>query len=358
MEWIIIALLAAILGLVGYLLLRKPAVAAQDTNSFILIQQQMQELSRAMEQKLGEGTSRMFEGMRAQSADSQRLMSHITEQVSKQLIEVVRGVSETKESTKQVFVIAEQLQNLERVLKNQKQRGNLGEASLELILSNVLPPGQYQKQYAFADGEIVDMVVKTRDGMVPIDSKFPLENYLRFLDETDDQRREQYRKEFKNDVKKKIDQTSKYIRPGEGTMPFAFMYIPAEGIYYDLLNDTSVGISANDLIEYAYKQKNVLIASPTTFLAYLQTVLFGNQRAKIQETATDIIRNVSELGKHLKAYEDHHNALGKSLNTAVGHFDKAGKAYRLIDKDVVRITEESIGLELEPVDKPRLALDE
>src|SRR6185436_4738799 len=126
-------------------------------------------------------------------------------------------------------------------------------------------------------------------------------------DATDEAAIEQYRNAFKSDVKKRIDETSKYIRPEEGTMPFAFMFIPAEGIYYDLLNsDVGSGVNSRDLIEYAYKQKRVVIVSPTTFLAYLQTVLFGNQRQKIQEAAKDIIKNVTELGKHLKSYEDSH----------------------------------------------------
>ncbi len=361
---IIIVLLIAVLGALMLVLMRKPEVR-DDSQSLSLLQGQLESLRAAVDKKLGEGTDRMFHGMQIQSDQSQKTISNIQQQldqitnrVTQQLTEVVRGVTETKESTKQVFTIAEQLKSLESVLKNQKQRGNLGEASLSLILENVLPPGQYQAQYGFKDGEIVDMVVKTRDGLVPIDSKFPLENYLRFLDETDDVRREQYRKEFKNDVKRKIDQTSKYIRPEEGTMPFAFMFIPAEGIYYDLLNDTSVGVSANDLIEYAYKQKNVLITSPTTFLAYLQTVLFGNQRAKIQEAAKDIIKNVAELAKHMKAYEDSHNAMGKSLSTVVNHYEKSNKAFKAIDKDVVRITDESMGLKLESADKPMIGSDE
>lgn len=361
MEIVIIVLMLAVLAALVVLIVRKPG-GKEDSQSLVLLQSQLETLRSTMEKNLGEGSDRMLKGMQMQSDQSQKTISNIQQQldqitnrVTQQLTEVVRGVSETKESTKQVFTIAEQLKSLESVLKNQKQRGNLGEASLNLILANVLPPGQYQAQYAFKDGEIVDMVVKTRDGLVPIDSKFPLENYLRFLDETDDVRREQYRKEFKNDVKKKIDQTAKYIRPGEGTMPFAFMFIPAEGIYYDLLNDTSVGISANDLIEYAYKQKNVLITSPTTFLAYLQTVLFGNQRAKIQEAATDIVKHVHELAKHLKAYEDGHNAMGKSLSQAVGNFEKTNKAFKAIDKDVVRITDHSMGLELQQADRPLLA---
>lgn len=344
-------LLASNLALFFIILKRKEEPKGDDQSMGLMLNQ-LNALSQTLDIKLGEGNRSMSDFLHRHTAQTQNLMSEITKQVSGQLMEVVKGVTETKESTKQVFAIAEQLKNLERVLKNQKQRGNLGEASLELILSNVLP-GQYESQYMFKDGEKVDFVVKTKDGLLPVDAKFPLENYIRFADETDDDRKESYRKEFKNDVKKRIDETSKYIRPGEGTMPFAFMFIPAEGIYYDILsNDVGVGINSRDLMEYAYQQKNVIIASPTTFLAYLQTVLFGNQRAKIQETAQDIIKNVSELGKHLNAYQDAHNSLGKSLSAAVGHYEKAGKAFKQIDKDVLRITGEAVGVETLTLDRP------
>ncbi|HUO50551.1 MAG TPA: DNA recombination protein RmuC [Candidatus Paceibacterota bacterium] len=356
MEWLVIALLIAILALMAALFLRKPE-RRDDAQSLILLQNQLQDLSRAVDQRLGEGMRMQVDQSQKAIGNIQQQMDAITNRVSQQLMEVIRGVTETKESTKQVFTIAEQLQNLEKVLKNQKQRGNLGEASLELILSNVLP-GQYEPQYLFKDGEKVDFAVKTRDGLVPVDAKFPLENYVRLVDESDEARKEIYRKEFKSDVKKRIDETAKYIRPEEGTMPFAIMFIPAESIYYDLLNsDVGVGVNSRDLIEYAYQQKNVIIASPTTFLAYLQTILFGNQRAKIQETAQDIIKNVSELGKHLAAYQDSHNSLGKSLSAAVGHYEKAGKAFKAINKDVVRITEEKNEISLEQVEKPMLLED-
>lgn len=333
--------------------LKTPAAQAGDQAMKLLLEQ-MNELGRTVDFKLREGNQTMNDFMNTQATQSHRLMTTITKQISDQLLEVVKGVTETKESTKQVFTIAEQLQNLEKVLKNQKQRGNLGEASLELILSNVLP-NQYESQYMFKDGEKVDFIIRTRDGLLPVDAKFPLENYMRFCDEVDDQRKELYRKEFKNDVKKRIDETSKYIRPEEGTMPFAFMFIPAEGIYYDLLNNNvGVGVNSRDLIDYAYQQKNVIIASPTTFLAYLQTILFGNKRAKIQEAAQDIMKNVSELSKHLNAYQDAHNSMGKSLSAAVGHYESAGKAFRLIDKDIVKITGESAQLELDTVERPSL----
>lgn len=355
MEWLIIVLLAAVLGFQLFLFIRGQKNTNQgDTQSMLLLQNQLSELTRSMDSKLGESTKTMAEFMSNQSEHGQRLLTNITRQVQDQLLEVVKGVTETKESTKQVLTVAEQLHNLERVLKNQKQRGNLGEASLELILSNVLP-GQYEPQYLFRDGEKVDFAVKTPEGIVPIDAKFPLENYVRLVDELDEIRKEQYRKDFKNDVKKRIDETAKYIRPEEGTLPFAFMFIPAEGIYYDLLNnDVGVGVNSRDLIDYAYSQKNVIITSPTTFLAYLKTILFGNQRMKIQEAAKDIMKNVANLSKDLAAYQDAHNSLGKSLSAAVGHFEKTGKAFRAIDKDVVKITGDSMDLALEQVERPLL----
>lgn len=317
MIWILIAILAVNIWLVWKL--TRPVVKEDKTEGLLLLQNQMQKLSS---------------------------------NVSDNIKEIIREVTRVGESSKQVFTIAEQLRNLEKVLKNQKQRGNLGEASLELILSNVLP-GQYESQYMFKDGEKVDFVVKTPSGLVPVDAKFPLENYMRLVDETDDARKELYRREFRNDVKKRIDETAKYIRPSEDTLPYAFMFIPAEGIYYDLLNnDVGVGINSSDLMNYAYQQRNVIIASPTTFLAYLQTILFGNKQAKIQEQTKDIIKNIGELQRHLASYEDYHNKLGKSLGAAFNHYDSSSKAFKRIDKDIVKITGKTMDIEPLTLDKP------
>ena len=351
MTWILI-ILALMLILNLWLVFKLTGRREDKSEGLNLLLSQFNNLSHTLDYKLGEGNKTMHEFMSSQSSQSQKLMSTITKQISDQLIEVVKGVSETKESTKQVFTIAEQLRSLEKVLKNQKQRGNLGEASLELILSNVLP-GQYETQYMFKDGEKVDFAVKTRDGILPVDAKFPLENYMRVLEELDEERKEAYQKEFKNDVKKRIDETAKYIRPEEGTMPFAFMFIPAEGIYYDLLNnDVGLGVNSRDLIEYAYQEKNVIIASPTTFLAYLQTILFGNKRAKIQEEAKDIIKKIGELQKHLASYSEYHNKLGNALGTVVNHYNTSGKEFKKIDKDILRITDTSMEIETLTLDKP------
>ncbi|MEK9153923.1 MAG: DNA recombination protein RmuC [Patescibacteria group bacterium] len=358
MEWLIILLLLANLAVIAYLAFGKRE-KRDEGQGMMLLQNQLQDLSRAMETKLGEGTTRMFEGMRAQSDQSQRLMSTISKQVSDQLMEVVKGVSETRESTKQVFTIAEQLQNLEKVLKHQKQRGNLGEASLELILGNILPPGSYTMQYAFPGGETVDAIITTKEGFIPIDAKFSLDNYQRLVNAIDDRQREELEKQFKNDLKMRIDECAKYVRPKDGTLPFVFMYIPAEAIYYDLLiNEVgSVKVNTRNLIDYAYNEKKVIIVSPTTFAAYLQSVLYGFKAFKIEESAKDIAKNVEALGRHVNAYLDYYKKLGNSLGTTVNHFNAGSKELGKIDKDVLRITGTSAELDAPLLERPALSQD-
>jgi DNA recombination protein RmuC len=292
--------------------------------------------------------------MMTQTDQGRALMATITKQVGDQLIEVVKGVSETRESTKQIFTIAEQLGNLEKVLKNQKQRGNLGEASLELVMSNILPPGAYAMQFEFPGGETVDAIIRTKEGIIPVDAKFPLENYSRLRDEKDDIRRTEYEEAFKKDLKKRIDETSKYVRPKDGTLPFAFMYIPAEGIYYDLLNDGVGAVNTRSLLDYAQNDRKVIIVSPTTFAAYLQSVLYGFKAFKIEEQAKDIAKNVEALGRHLTAYEDYYKRLGASLSTTVNHYNAGYKELGKVDKDVLKITGDAAGIEVAAIEKPLL----
>ncbi len=351
MEWLTVVLLLAVLVLL-FLLYKRGQAPKEDSQGMLLLQSQMQDLSRAVEQKLGEGANRMFESMKAQFSESQRLSDLVT----RQLTEVAREQTKTNESTLRFMAIADQLANLEKVLKHQKQRGNLGEASLELILGNILPPGSYKMQYEFPGGETVDAVIMTKEGIIPIDAKFSLDNYNRLSQETDETRRGELEKQFKNDLKLRIDETSKYVRPKDGTLPFAFMYIPAEGIYYDLLiNEVgSVKVNTRNLIDYAYNEKKVIIVSPTTFAAYLQSVLYGFKAFKIEETAKDIAKNVEALSRHLKAYEDYYTKVGNALSTTVNHYNAGTKELGKIDKDVLKITGESVGFELGSVEKPLL----
>lgn len=317
----------------------------EEDQTILILQDQLDRLTRTMDERLHRSSSELNQALRHQGSDTQRLIQDIT-----------RELTEVKESNKQVFSITEQLQNLEKVLKHQKQRGNLGEAQLGLILDNILPAGAYQMQYQFKNGEVVDAIIHTKEGIIPIDSKFSLDNYNRIVNEKDELERERLENEFRRDLKLRIDETSKYIRPEEGTLPFAFMFIPAEGIYYDLLiNEVgSVKVNTRSLIDYAYKDKNVIIVSPTTFYAYLHSVLHGFRAFKIEESAKGIQKRVEELGKHLAAYEDYMKKLGNTLGTTVNHYNTAYKELKKVDKDVLKISGEAVGIEVLTLDKPAL----
>ena len=314
-----------------------------DSSSNLMIQQQLQDLQRSVDFKLNETTKQMNESVKEQFQDSQKLIR-----------EVMKEVTVVGESSKQVFSVAEQLQNLEKTLKSQKQRGNLGEASLELILSNILPPTVYKMQYSFNDGKTVDAVIFTKDGIIPVDAKFSLENYNRIVASSSQEEREKLEKEFRADLKKRIEETSKYILPQEKTLPFAFMFIPAEAIYYDLLVNEIGAIKSNtrSLIDYAYKDKNVIVVSPTTFAAYLQSVLYGFRAFKIEESAKQIGKRVEELGRHIGSYEEYYKKLGNALNVTVNHYNKGYKELGKIDKDVLRITGKSNEIELLKIENP------
>lgn len=273
--------------------------------------------------------------------------------VLRDMTKEVAGVQATNQN---VVRVADQLQSLQNVLQNPKQRGVLGEYYLETVLKNVLPPGSFQLQYKFNDGEIADaVIVLGKDKLLPVDSKFSLENYNRIINTNDRDERERLEKVFKQDLKNRIDETSKYIRPSEGTMDFAFMFIPSEAIYYDLLINQvgAVKTSTKDLIEYAFRDKKVIIVSPTSFMAYLQTVLQGMRALQIEETAKDIQKRVEELGRHLASHDQFMGALGKALGTTVSHYNKASHELAKIDKDVLRITGSSPGLERETLDLPQ-----
>jgi DNA recombination protein RmuC len=243
---------------------------------------------------------------------------------------------------------------LQDILKNPKHRGILGEYYLETLLKNVLAPGQYQMQYAFANGEIVDAAVFVKDKIIPVDSKFSLENYNKLAEEKNPAEKEKLEKAFVNDLKMRIQETSKYVRPTEGTMDFAFMFIPHEAIYYDLLVNKIGAITeeTDNLIQRAANRYKVIIVSPTSFLAYLQTVLQGLKALQIEETAKDIIKRVSDLGTHLKKYEEYHGKLGSSLSTVVNHYNNSGKELNKVDKDVLRITGSSPSIEVPMIERP------
>ena len=315
------------------------------------LSEQNRELRREVDNKL----SQTHQATNQQISQTMKTVEGITGQSAKLISDVTEKLTKLDETNKQVINFSAQLQNLQDILKNPKQRGVLGEYFLEETLKNVLPPNSYQMQYGFKDGTIVDAVVFVKEKIIPIDSKFSLENYEKILNSSSSEERERLEKVFKQDLKNRIDETSKYIKPEENTMDFAFMFIPSEAIYYDLLVNKvgAVQINTRDLIEYAFQDKKVIIVSPTSFLAYLQTVLQGLRALKIEESAKQIRTNVDKLGKHISAFEEYMKKIHGSLGITVSHFNTAYKELGKIDKDVTKITESEKTIEPLTLEKPK-----
>jgi len=329
-------LIVFVIGLVVgiFLLLKKKPEKQSD--ALVILQQQMNHITQVLDSKLSESTK----AIQTQFGQSAKIIQDVTEKLTR-----------LDETNKQVVGFADQLQSLQDILKNPKQRGVLGEYYLETVLKNVLPPGSYKMQYPFKDGSIVDAVVFVDKRIIPIDSKFSLENYNRILETRDPVEKKRYEAAFIADLKARIDETAKYVKPEENTMDFAFMFIPSEAVYYDLLINKvgAVTDDTNSLIYYAGNKK-VIVISPTSFLAYLQTVLQGLRNQKISEQAHEVIKQVERLGKHLWTYSEYMEKLGTHLGTTVSTYKKAHKEFAKVDKDVVKITGQKSKVKLKEPD--------
>ena len=352
MEFLVIALSISttiMLAFVLYLLVVKPRSArTQSPEELRYLSERIDALKDSLNgtvnDRLDKNNKFMRDTMQQQFSESAKLIADVTSRLTK-----------LDETNKRVVDVADELKTLQNVLQNPKQRGGLGEYYLDTVLGNVLPPNGYTLQYKFKNGEIVDAVIHLDKGRIlPIDSKFSLENYNRLVEEKDKTKREAIVKIFKADLKNRIDETAKYIRPSENTLDYAFMFIPSEAIYYDLLvnNVGATNTSARDLIEYAFVDKKVIIVSPTTLLAYLQTVLQGLRSLQIEEQAKEIQKRVGDLGKHIAAHESFMQKLGNSLGTTVNHYNAAHKELKKMDKDVVKIAGSDASVEPVLLDKP------
>ena len=356
---------------------QKNTESKKDDQSFLMLQAQLEELKKGnekinesnfalqnsnekMKSELGEKISEklsqnqrdMNESVKHQFSESQKLIKNITDELG-----------EVKKTSGEVASFASGLKNLQDILQNSKQRGALGEYFLESTIKNILPVDSYEFQYAFKSGEIVDAVIKLPEGIVPVDSKFSLENYNNFISESDPIQKEVYRKVFREDLKKRVMETAKYIKPKEGTMDFAFMFIPSEGIYYDLLT-SRIGVGSGDeskvnpvnsqnFLEYAFRDKKVIVVSPTTLHAYLQTVMQGLKALRIEKKAGEIGKKVEDLQKHIEKYSDTHKKLGNTISTVVNHYNATSKSLKQISNDTIKITGDGDTIETELLDKPK-----
>lgn len=323
----------------------------EESDNVGLIKSDLVELNRSLQSmqekvsdRLEQNNYKMQESMQKQLMQSAKIIADVSNRLTK-----------LDETNARVVDVASDLKTLQNVLQNPKQRGVFGEFYLQSVLENVLPPKQFRMQYKFKNGLVADAVIFLERNMIlPIDSKFSLENYNRMVTADSKEERARLLAKVRQDLKGRIDETSKYILPSENTMDFAFMFIPSESLYYDLLiGDVGTGVSARDLVEYAFQEKKVIIVSPTSFMAYLQTVLQGLRSLQIEKQAKEIQARVGQLGRHIATYEQLMHKLGNSLGTTVNHYNNAHKELRKIDKDVVKIAQKDAAVDPLLIDRPQ-----
>jgi len=284
---------------------------------------------------------------------NQRSMSEQLSSSAKLIKDVTERLTKLDDTNKRVVDVADELKQLQNVLQNPKQRGVLGEFYLDQILQNLLPPSSYTLQYRLAEGMVVDAVIHLDDKLLPIDSKFSLENYNRLVNAKTAER-PALERAFKEDLKKRIDETAKYILPKKNTMEQALMFIPSEAIYYDLLANKvgAAGVSGRDLMQYAAVEKRVIIVGPSTLSAMLQVIVQGLRSLEIHKDTEVIRKNVEQLQRHLIAYDGYYKKLGNSLGATVGHYNSASRELGRIDKDIVKIAGVEPGPEPLLLEKP------
>jgi DNA recombination protein RmuC len=308
------------------------AARRQPDQSLLLLQREIEtaraearhtqtETLAAVRQELHDFTGQMASQMGQVGSGVQQQLQHVG-----QVVGAVHGsLGKLGEVTQRVFEIGKDIAGLEQILKSPKVRGGLGESFLESVLAQMLPREHYELQYAFSTGDRVDAAVKVGGHLVPVDAKFPLENFRRLYEETDDDRRRQLRRVFARDVKARADEIAKrYILPDEGTFDFALMYIPAENVYYEIIVKDE-GVEEDSPATYAMGRR-VIPVSPNSFYAYLQVIVLGLRGLQIEQDAREIQRRLDRLRGDLDKFRDAFDVIGKHLTNARNKYDDAKAA--------------------------------
>jgi DNA recombination protein RmuC len=325
----------------------------------------MQNQIEQLRVQMGDGLNKNILLLTEQQRAVNEQLRGITEQVNRQLLDssgeiskrldnaarvigdVQKNIGELSEASRQIFEVGKNIATLQEILQPPKLRGGLGEQFLGELLSQVLPPKFFTLQYMFSNGERVDAVVRLGEKLVPIDSKFPLDNFKRIIECKTEEERKAYQKTFYRDVKKHIDDiASKYIVPNEGTYDFALLYIPAENVYYETITkDDSFG-EEKGILNYALKKK-VIPVSPNSFYAYLQVIVLGLKGLQIEKDAQKILALLSSLKKDLGGFQEDFQLVGRHITNAMNKFEEAR---RRLDK---------FNFKLEQIEsQPSLFLDE
>ncbi|MDP2599584.1 MAG: DNA recombination protein RmuC [Deltaproteobacteria bacterium] len=331
--WTLVIVVLGSFGWLAWFLTRKKEPANPAESPFLLLQQQMEGLR-------GEFAGQLQNQLQLLRQTHQGIDQRL-DSAGKVFVSMEQRMTRVEETTRQVLEVGKDISTLQQILKAPKLRGNFGEQLLADLLSQMLPRETFDLQYTFQNGERVDAVIKTAQGMVAIDAKFPLENFQRYLQTQDENEKKTCRKAFLQDVKKHVDDiASKYILPGEGTFDFALMYIPAENVYYEIITRDLGGQESASVVYYALKKK-VIPVSPNTFYAYLQTILLGLKGMQVEKRVKEIVVELARLRKELGSFHADFSLVGKHLGNAVNSFEKS-------DKRLTRLEDKLSGMEVLP----------
>lgn len=337
---VILVLILAVMALVLYRFLQKNQANQQND----VLERRLDHTVQTILQQLNASTKQMNDRLRENSAavqETQKTMGERLDTAAKSYAVVTNKLSELQEANKRIYDVGKDISSLQEILRSPKLRGTIGEFFLGNLLSQILPPEHYVEQYRFVSGEVVDAVVKLRDNMlVPVDSKFPLENFQKMLAAPNEDK-EIYRKLFITDVKKHIDKIAKqYILPDEGTLNLALMYIPAENVYYETIVK---GQDENDLVHYAHS-RNVIPVSPNSFYVYLQTILMGLRGMQIEQSAREMMQNLTRLKGDLERFGGDYALVGKHLGNAGRAFEDSKKRLEKFDNKFEKVAQVELNI--------------
>ncbi len=331
----VLALLALGVLILGVALLRRaqaPAPAPPPDPAIPLLQQQLtrvaeqvSQISSQIPKEVGVSLAALTGQMTARLSENAQTLQRATAETGKLIADVSHRLGELGKSSQQILELGQEVRNLQQIFQAPKIRGGLGELSLGSLLQQIFPADHFVLQHPFRDGETVDAVVRLPGGLVPIDSKFPLTGFRALLDAGSDDQRQRARKAFARDVRKHVDDiATKYIRPAEGTLDFALMYVPAENVYYEtIIRDEAT--DSEEAISACALKRRVIPVSPNSLYAYLQAIAFGLMGLKIEERAREILRSLQQLHGDFGLFQESYTLGQKHLKNAQAAFVEAGE---------------------------------
>jgi len=336
----VLAVLAAAVVVLGLALLRRaPQAAPGPDPSVVLLQQEISRLAQQIAllgsqvpKEVGASLHQITGQMAQRLSENALSLQKASADTGKLIADINVRLGELGRSSQEILSLGQDIRGLQQIFQAPKIRGGLGEIALGSLLHQIFPVEHFTLQHAFQDGQTVDAVLRLPGGLVPIDSKFPLAGFRQMLEASAPEQKDRARRQFARDVRKHIDDIAgKYLRPSEGTLDFALMYIPAENIFYEIIaHDEAAG--EEDISAYALKHR-VIPVSPNSIYAYLQAIAYGFMGLRIEQRAREILKGLQQLHGDFGIFRESFERAQRHLNNAQTAFVEAGdRAGRLGDK--------------------------